>query len=91
MRENAGNTGANRRPSERRVKENIVHIGDHPFGFGLYLFGYRPEHRGQWGQGRQFGVMIDEVEIVMPEAVSMHLDGYKRVDYGMLGISQRIN
>jgi hypothetical protein len=35
--------------------------------------------------------MIDEVEIVMPEAVSMHPDGYKRVDYAMLGISQRIN
>ncbi len=35
--------------------------------------------------------MIDEVEIVMPEAVSMHCDGYKRVDYGMLGISWRIN
>jgi hypothetical protein len=77
--------------SERRVKENIVRIGDHPFGFGLYLFDYRPEHRAQWGQGRQFGVMIDEIEIVMPEAVSMHPDGYKRVDYAMLGISQRIN
>lgn len=73
--------------SERRVKENIVRIGDHPLSFGLCLFYYRPEYCGQWGQGRQFGVMIDEVEIVMPEAVSMHCDGYKRVDYGMLGIS----
>ena len=77
--------------SERRVKENIVRIGDHPLGFGIYLFDYRPEHRAQWGHGRQFGVMIDEVEIVMPEAVSMHPDGYKRVDYAMLWISQRIN
>lgn len=72
--------------SERRVKENIVRIGDHPLGFGLYLFDYLPEHRNKWGQGRQFGVMIDEVENVMPEAVSMHSDGYKRVDYSLLGI-----
>ena len=74
--------------SERRVKENIVRIGDHPLGFGLYLFDYRPEYRAQWGQGRQFGVMIDEVERVMPEAVSMHPDGYKRVDHSLLGIYQ---
>jgi hypothetical protein len=74
--------------SERRVKENIVRIGDHPLGFGLYLFDYRPEYRAQWGHGRQFGVMIDEVERVMPEAVSMHPDGYKRVDHSLLGIYQ---
>ena len=92
MFENRGQAGTNRKPaSERRVKEDIVRIGDHPLGFGLYLFDYRPEHRAQWGHGRQFGVMIDEVEIVMPEAVSMHPDGYKRVDYAMLGISRSIN
>ena len=45
--------------SERRVKENIVRIGDHPLGFGLYLFDYRPEFRQHWGQGRQFGLMIE--------------------------------
>jgi len=80
---------ATRKPcSERRVKENIVRIGDHPLGFGLYLFDYRPEFRAEWGQGRQFGVMIDEVERVVPEAVSMHHDGYKRVDHSLLGIYQ---
>lgn len=74
--------------SERHVKENIVRIGDHQLGFGLYLFDYRPEYCAQWGHGRQFGVMIDEVERVMPEAVSMHTDGYKRVDHSLLGIHQ---
>ncbi len=77
--------------SERHVKENVVRIGDHPLGFGLYLFDYLPEHRNQWGQGRQFGVMIDEVERVMPEAVCMHPDGYKRVDHSLLGIHQHIH
>ena len=74
--------------SEIRVKENISRIGDHTLGFGLYLFDYRPEYREQWGHGRQFGVMIDEVETIVPEAVSVHPDGFKRVDYAMLGIER---
>jgi len=74
--------------SDRCVKENVVHIGDHPLGIGLYLFDYRPEFRDQWGHGRQFGVMAQEVETVMPAAVCTHPDGYKMVDYAMLGISR---
>jgi hypothetical protein len=77
--------------SERRIKENIVRIGTHPLGIGLYLFDYLPQHRAKWGEGRQFGVMIDEVETVMPEAVSVDADGYKVVDYGMLGVSRSIH
>jgi hypothetical protein len=30
--------------------------------------------------------MADEVEAVLPQAVVMHPDGYKRVDYALLGI-----
>ena len=77
--------------SERRIKENIVRIGDHALGFGLYLFDYRPEFQARWGRGRQFGVMIDEVETVVPAAVFMHSDGYKRVDYAALGITRFFN
>ena len=76
--------------SDRMTKENIVRIGIHPLGIGLYLFDYKPEYRGLSGYGRQFGVMADEVETVMPEAVSLHADGYKMVNYAMLGISQSI-
>ena len=76
--------------SDRMTKENIVKIGVHPLGIGLYLFDYKPEYRGLSGQGRQFGVMADEVETVMPEAVLLHTDGYKMVNYAMLGISQSI-
>lgn len=81
----------NRKPSDRITKQNIVRIGDHPFGIGLYLFDYRPEYREEYGHGRQFGVMADEVETVMPEAVSIQPDGYKMVDYGMLGVSHSIH
>jgi hypothetical protein len=73
--------------SDRRIKENLVRVGTHPLGIGLYLFDYRPEHRGQWGEGRQFGVMADEVEAVLPAAVSRHPGGYLQVDYAMLGVS----
>ncbi|MBE0621756.1 MAG: tail fiber domain-containing protein [Burkholderiales bacterium] len=73
--------------SDRRIKENIASVGEHFLGIGLYLFDYKPEYREQWGHGRRFGVMADEVETVMPQAVSTHPDGYKMVDYAMLGIS----
>ena len=72
--------------SDRRVKRNIVRVGDHPLGIGLYLFDYDPERGARWGHDRQFGVMADEVEAVMPAAVSVGADGYKQVDYAMLGI-----
>ena len=72
--------------SDRAVKENIVRVGTHPLGIGLYLFDYKPEYRETVGFGRQFGVMADEVEAVLPQAVVMHPDGYKMVDYALLGI-----
>ena len=78
-------------PSDRNIKQNIVRVGDHPLGIGLYLFDYKPGYRETWGQGRQFGVMAQEVETVMPQAVSTHPEGYKLVDYAMLGISHKAN
>lgn len=73
--------------SDRRLKENIVEIGRHPLGIGLFLFDYKPEFRAECGHGRHFGVMADEVETVMPDAVSSRADGYQRVDYRLLGIA----
>jgi hypothetical protein len=72
--------------SQREAKERIVRIGTHPMGIGLYLFNYKVEHRDTWGWGRQFGVMVDEVEHALPQAVSLHHDGCKMVNYPMLGI-----
>ena len=81
-----GNTRRNPQ-SDRILKENITLIGKHPLGIGLYLFDYKSKYRDTCGYGRQFGVMADEVETVMPKAVSVHPDGYKLVNYEMLGIS----
>jgi hypothetical protein len=89
----AGNSGPDRQKvaaSDLNAKENIVQIGVHPLGISLYLFDYKPEFRDTWGHGRQFGVIAQEAETVMPEAVSTHPDGYKMVDYAMLGITRSI-
>ena len=78
-------------PSDRTIKQNLVRIGEHPLGIGLYLFDYKPALREQYGHGRQFGVMAQEVEGVMPEAVSIHPDGFKMVNYKMLGIDRAVH
>jgi hypothetical protein len=62
--------------SDRRLKSNIVRLGTHPIGIGIYeydIFG-----------GRQIGVMAQELMEVMPEAVHQHPSGYLMVDYGRL-------
>jgi hypothetical protein len=82
-----GDGGQMMRVSDRALKQDLVRIGDHPLGIGLYLFRYKPDCTDA-RSGRQFGVMADEVETVMPQAVSVHPDGYKMVDYAMLGITQ---
>jgi hypothetical protein len=74
----AGNAGGlmNVFRSDRRLKSNIVRIGTHPLGIGIYEY----DIDGM----RQRGVMADEVETVLPDAVLTGADGYKRVNYGML-------
>jgi len=62
--------------SDRRLKSNIVRVGTHPLGIGIYEYDIFGE--------RQRGVMADELEAVLPEAVAIHPSGYKMVNYGML-------
>lgn len=87
-----GDSGMGKMPagmmSDLRSKENIVEVGRHPLGFGLYLFDYKAEFAAGLEAGRQFGVMADEVERIVPGAVSVGEDGYRRVDYRRLGIRQ---
>lgn len=72
--------------SDRSIKENIVKVGEHSPGIFLYNFEYKPEYKDQWGHGGFIGVMADEVEKVIPEAVETHPDGYQMVNYEMLGL-----
>ncbi|MGB3797808.1 MAG: tail fiber domain-containing protein [Alteraurantiacibacter sp.] len=73
--------------SDPAAKENVALVGTHPLGFGLYLFDYKAEFAAD-GEGRQFGVMADEVAKIVPEAVAEGEDGYLRVNYAMLGITR---
>lgn len=64
--------------SDRRLKRNIVKIGEYLNGLAKYSFTYI------WGE-KAIGAMADEVEKLIPEAVMTHPSGYKMVDYAMVG------
>ena len=70
--------------SDPRCKQDVVRIGTHRLGMGVYLFSYRPEFRARCGAGRRIGFMADEVARVLPQAVRRGADGYQRVDYGLV-------
>lgn len=73
--------------SDVRTKQDIVRIGTHPLGFGLYLFHYVPAFtKPQAARIRQFGVLAHEVEPLVPDAVHRDERGYRTVDYARLGI-----
>jgi hypothetical protein len=82
--------GMNMLPSDPALKENVVRVGDHPAGFGLYLFDYKEEFRDACGHGRQFGVMADEIKRIVPEAVGVNSDGFRTVDYALLGVRRSL-
>ena len=71
--------------SDRRIKQDIRRIGDHPLGIGIYKFKYIPEYRDTWGHGDRVGVMAQELMEVMPEAVVTMPTGYMAVRYDMIG------
>jgi hypothetical protein len=71
--------------SDQSIKENIIKIGRLDNGINIYKFDYRPEYKNTWGHGTHIGVMAQEVEKVIPEAVATHKDGYKLVNYSLLG------
>lgn len=63
--------------SDERLKSNIKRVGTHPLGIGVYDY-------DKFGK-RERGLLAQEVEEVMPEAVTEHSSGMKKVDYGLLG------
>jgi len=68
--------------SDIRVKQNITQVGRLDNGIPLYTFEYKPQFRDECGHGFRIGVMAQDVEKVIPDAVSVHANGYKMVDYG---------
>ena len=62
--------------SDRRLKSNIVRIGTHTLGIGIYEYDIYNRH--------EQGVMADEVLTVKPGAVMIDDNGYYMVDYSQL-------
>jgi len=73
----AGAKAAGMAWSDIRLKENIKQISTLPNGIGLYVYRYR------WGGPEQIGVMAQEVEKIIPDAV-IDVNGYKAVNYGRI-------
>jgi hypothetical protein len=72
--------------SDIRMKENIEKVGKMANGLNVYTYEYKPEFRNDpfAGHGKHIGVMAQEVEKLIPEAVITRSDGYKMVNYGVL-------
>jgi hypothetical protein len=78
-----GFRGGGGRRSDLALKHDIVLLGHLANGIGYYRFGYL-------GSSKSYvGVIAQEVQGVMPEAVTRSSDGYLRVYYEKLGLKLR--
>lgn len=76
---NALGMGASILASDRRLKKNIVKLGEYEDGLGIYQYDYIN------GSGPHIGVMADEVAKLRPEALGPVVDGYATVNYALIG------
>jgi len=69
--------------SDVRMKENIKALGWLPNGLPVYSYDYKAEFKDDkyCGHGKHVGVMAQDVEKMIPDAVITRSDGYKMVDY----------
>ena len=63
-----------------RLKHDIGLLGRLSDGLGYYRFVYNGGHTAY------VGVMAQEVQAVMPQAITRGADGYMRVSYDLLGL-----
>ena len=76
-----GRGGRGGRRSDVALKHDIVLLGRLDNGLGFYRFAYNGSERAY------VGVLAQEVQDVMPEAVVRGRDGYLRVYYDKLGLT----
>ena len=79
----AGGLASTVKWSDRRLKKDIIEVGQYPNGLPAYEFAYKHNPTRRF-----IGVMADDVEPFMPEAVT-EVDGFKTVNYAMLGITMQ--
>jgi len=75
-----GRMGGGGMMSDINAKHDIVLLGHLDNGLGFYRFSYNGSDKAY------VGVMAQEVQTVMPEAVVRGSDGYLRVHYDRLGL-----
>ena len=68
--------------SDIRLKKNIKKIGKLRDGINVYSYNYIDYK--DLPKSKQIGVMAQEVEKVIPEAVTTMADGYKAVNYALI-------
>jgi hypothetical protein len=64
--------------SDRRLKRDVVKVGELADGLGVY------DYRYAWSDAPQRGVMADEVARLRPWALGPEIGGFATVDYGAL-------
>lgn len=75
-----GGGGGGGRRSDIALKHHVILLGHLDNGLGFYRFSY-------YGSDKAYvGVMAQEVQIVVPNAVTRGHDGYLRVFYDKLGL-----
>jgi hypothetical protein len=79
-RAGGGGRGGGGRRSDVALKHDIILLGHLDNGLGFYRFSYVGSRKAY------VGVIAQEVQTVMPDAVSRDRDGYLRVFYGKLGV-----
>jgi hypothetical protein len=78
-----GGGGGGGRRSDIALKHDVVLLGHLANGLGYYRFSYL-------GSSKPYvGVIAQEVQSLVPEAVTRGQDGYLRVYYGQLGLKLR--
>ena len=78
-----GGGGGGGRRSDIALKHDVVLLGHLDNGLGYYRFSYIGSHKAY------VGVIAQEVQVVLPGAVTRGRDGYLRVYYEKLGIRFR--
>jgi hypothetical protein len=77
----SGARGGGGRRSDIALKHDIVLLGHLDNGIGFYRFDYNGSDKAY------VGVIAQDVQTVMPQAVTRDRDGYLRVFYDELGVT----
>lgn len=70
--------------SDRNLKTNIRKVGELASGLNTYFWDWTEEAKQFVGNQNTFGVIAQEAQLLFPEAVMMHPDGYLQVDYSRI-------